>query len=152
MANAQQGCEELYSALAGAGFDCRRSGEYEGMAPGMSMFEVKLGIPGAEPTLNGGDTLIQFSDEYGAKITTRLFEVPDDESKAIQCLVACNALNAAQGYVKYYVAPENSIIYVDHDFVFSDGGFCQRIESYLPKYTKDVSSAISFLKAASELQ
>lgn len=149
MGIAQQSCSKLYSALLKAGFECTYDEKLARMTPGLSTLEVKLGIPNAQRTMAGGDTLIQFSDQYGAKISSRLLSVSKD--KIVQYNLACNALNAAQQYVKYHIAPEDSILYAERDFFYSDDSFCQRVISYLPTFRKDVSGASPLLMTASRM-
>ena len=149
MGDAQQSCSELLSALRNAGYECTFDERLARMTPGMRTLEVKLGITNAQRTMAGGDTLIQFSDQYGGKISCRLLSVPND--KVIQYNLACNALNAAQQYVKYHIAPEDQVLYAERDFFYSDGSFCQRVLSYLPTFRQDVSDASPMLMAASRM-
>lgn len=149
MANAQQSCRALHTALLNAGFNSTFDERLAMMTPGMYTLEVKLGIPNALRTMAGGDVLIQFTDQYGAKISSRLLNVQGD--KIVQYNMACNALNSAQQYVKYHVAPEDSVLYAERDFFFSDDSFCQRVISYLPTFKEDVSGAAPILMAASRM-
>ena len=146
MANAQQSCRTLHTALLNAGFNSTFDERLAMMTPGMYTLEVKLGILNAQRTMAGGDALIQFTDQYGAKISSRLLNVPS--AKILQYTMACNALNSAQQYVKYHVAPEDSVLYAERDFFFSDDSFCKRVISYLPQFKESVSDANQVLMAA----
>ena len=146
MANAQQSCRMLHSALLNAGFNSTFNERLAMMTPGMYTLEVRLGIPNVMTTMAGGDALIQFTDQYGAKISSRLLNVPRD--RIVQYNIACNALNSAQQYVKYHIAPEDSVLYAERDFFFSDDSFCQRVISYLPRFRESVSNANPILMAA----
>ena len=146
---AHQCCRKFHSALLDAGFKSTYDEKLARMTPGMYTLEVALGIPNTLRTFSGSDVLIQFSDQYGAKISSRLLNVPKD--KMIQYIMACNALNSAQQYVKYHIAPEDSVLYAERDFYFSDDSFCKRVISYLPTFKENVSEASPVLMAASRM-
>ena len=149
MVDERQKIRKLCEDLTSAGYQYTRDEGAEKFTPGMSALELKLGIQNAQRTMSGADTLIQIHNQQGGKMSTRMLEVP--EERIVQYALACNYLNAAQQFMKYYVAPENGVLYVEHDFQCEDDNFSRQLVAFLPTYKQNLSSASMMLTAAAQL-